>query len=362
VKHRLVHLLVCVCLSIMMLGITAVAAPREKNVKKADDLKTTQVKTHEVIKTPLEIPVGIFVTSIYGLNFAGERYSVVFWVWATYHPQQIKAVTTGGHDYVFLDHIEIVNAQERKLSPTEQYIVNHPDGSQYVIGKFAATLNQNWDVSHFPFDKQILRIVIESVELDSKVLKFVPDVKNSLVSNDFSLNGWRISPLQLESLIYQYPTTFGIEDSTKGMFSRLVVEIPIERNGLRLFLTIFLGFFISYVIIITLTMLDKEMLSNKISLIMTALFATVGNKHIIDSYFPTQTAFSLSDLVQVTTFIIVTMGLINTVIVIKLIKNGKETLATRLDYLAFILIAPTYPIVIATGVYFALTGNLKILQ
>lgn len=354
-KQRLVHLLIYLCLGIL-LATTAVAAPREKNAKKAEDHKTTPVKTQEVIKTPLEIPVGIFVTSIYGLNFAGERYSVVFWAWATYHPQQIKTVT-GGHDYVFLDHIEIVNAQERKLSPTEQYIVNHPDGSQYVIGKFAATLNQNWDVSHFPFDKQTLKIVIESVELDSNILKFVPDVKNSLVSNDFSLNGWRIAPIQLKNFIYQYPSTFGIEDSTKGMFSRLVVEIPIERNGLRLFLTIFLGFFISYVIIITLVMLDKEMLSNKISLIMTALFATVGNKHIIDNYFPTQTTFSLSDLIQIATFIIVAMGLINTVIVIRLIKNGKETFAGRLDYLTFILIAPTYPTVIAIGVYLALTAT-----
>jgi hypothetical protein len=177
------------------------------------------------------------------------------------------------------------------------------------------------------------------------------------VSNDFSLNGWRISPLQLESLIYQYPTTFGIEDSTKGTYSRLIVKIPIERNGLRLFLTVFLGFFISYVIIITLVMLDKDMLSNKISLIMTALFATVGNKHIIDNYFPTQTAFSLSDLIQVATFIIVAVGLINTVTVIKLVKNGRETFANRLDYLTFILIAPTYPIVIAAGVYLALTAS-----
>jgi hypothetical protein len=45
------------------------------------------------------------------------------------------------------------------------------------------------------------------------------------------------------------------------------------------------------------------------------------------------------------------------VTVIKLVKNGRETFANRLDYLTFILIAPTYPIVIAAGVYLALTAS-----
>jgi len=299
--------------------------------------------------------VGVFVTSIYDLDFTGEKYSAVFWVWATYDPEIFGDVVEG--EYVFFDRIEIVNAQEKNLSPTEQYVIDNPDGSQYAIAKFSATLNQNWEVRHFPFDRQMLRIKIESVGIDCSTIHFVPDLENSLVSSDFSLSGWKISPIQLEGLAYEYPSTFGDPNGAKGVYPRMLVSVPLEREGARIFVTAFLGFFVAYIIIAMLVILDKEMLSDRLSLIMTALFAAIGNKYTIDFFFPTQVHFSLSDLIQVATFAIVAVGLINTVIIIRLVKLGRDELARKLDRWVFMVVTPAYPMIVLAGVYAALIAK-----
>lgn len=304
---------------------------------------------------PYEIAVGVFVTSIYDMDFVGESYSTVFWIWATYDPKQLSEITEG--EYIFFDRIEIVNAQEKNLDPTEQYVVDNPDGSQYAIAKFSATLNQNWDVRHFPFDRQMLEITIESVGMDYSQIYFVPDLENSLVSSDFSLSGWKISPIQLKGLPYVYPSTFGDQNGVRGVYPRMLVSVPLERAGARIFVTAFLGFFVAYIIIAMLIVLDKEMLSDRLSLIMTALFAAIGNKYTIDFFFPTQVYFSLSDLIQVATFAIVAVGLINTVITIRLIKLGYDELARKLDRWVFMIVTPAYPLIVLVGVYAALRAT-----
>lgn len=310
-----------------------------------------QENTSAQQSAPYEIPVGIFVTSLYDLNFANNKYSITAWIWATYDPKRLI------DGYAFFDRIEIVNAREWSLSPTEHFIINNPDGTQRSMTKFTAVINQDWDIHYFPFDKQHLHIVIESVELDSTAITFVPDVKNSSVSEDFSLSSWHISPIQLKAIDYEYPTTFGDTSGIKGVYPRIIINIPIERQGFRIFITTFLGFFISYIVISVLVAFDKDMFASRISLILSALFAAVGNKYTTDFLFPPHPGFSLSDLVQVTTFAIVVMGLVNTVIVLKLAKTGHVEFAYKLDLWVAIITTPIYPIIILTGIYFALTAT-----
>jgi hypothetical protein len=350
-RGRILYLLICTGVFLAMLSMLSV--PANAAGGQSPDKMSVLRDDHE--GPPYDIRVGVFVTSIYDMDFVGESYSAVFWIWATYDPVKLGEIVEG--EYIFFDRIEIVNAQEKNLSPTEQYLVDNPDGSQYAIAKFSATLNQNWDVRHFPFDRQMLNITIESVGLDCSDIYFVPDLENSLVSNDFRLSGWKISPIQLKGLAYVYPSTFGDPHDVRGVYPRLLVSVPLEREGGRIFITAFLGFFVAYIIIAMLVVLDKEMLSDRLSLIMTALFAAIGNKYTIDFFFPTQVHFSLSDLIQVATFAIVAVGLINTVIIIRLTKLGREELARKVDRWIFVVVTPVYPIIVLMGVYAALKAT-----
>jgi len=319
-------------------------------VKAKGTASTRNTKT--AIEAPIQIPVGIFVTSIYGIDFRSEQYTVTFWLWATFPTEAMKEVAGG--DYIPFNTIEIVNAQNKTISPTDQYIIpNLEDGTTYAIAKFTATIIQHWDVRNFPFDQQNLNLIIESVGIQSNMINFIPDTQNSLVSEELKISGWTIEDLQLDTLNYAYKSTFGDPSGQIGNYPRVVAKIPVKRIGFRLFINSFLGFFIAYVIISLTYFVD---LDSRIGLTMTAIFAAVGNKYTIDTYFPNQSAFSLSDLIQICSFGMIALGIVTTIISIRLKNKEQFAQAKKIDRLAQIVLVPAYIIVIATGVLMAVQG------
>ena len=299
--------------------------------------------------TAVQIPVGIFITSVYGIDFRFEQYTVTFWLWSTFPTETMKEML--GEDYIPFNTIEIVNAQTKSISPTDQYVIPDPEtGNTYAIAKFTATINQHWDVRDFPFDRQNLSIVIESVGIQSNTINFVPDTQNSLVSEELKLNGWIIDQLKLNAFNYEYLSTFGDPSGQIGNYPRIVAEVPLKRIGFRLFINSFLGFFIAYIIISLIYFMDVD---SRIGLIMTAIFAAVGNKYTIDTYFPNQSAFSLSDLIQICTFGMIAIGIATTIVSMRLVKADKQEQATKIDRLSQFILIPAYIIVIAIGTFLA---------
>lgn len=295
----------------------------------------------------IEIPVGIYITSLYALDIPEKKFTVSAWIWSTYDPARLP------EDYRFYNKIEITNARSWEIIENENFTIKNSDGTVHTMTKFTADINQNWDVKYFPFDKQNVTINIESIELDSKQIKFVPDTANSMVSDELQLSGWTIAPIQIRSFDYKYPTTFGIQSGAKGIYPRMSFVIPIERNGTRIFWTYFLGFFVSYIIICLLYFFSGELIESRVGLIMTALFACVGNKYTIDLLLPSNDVFTLSDLIQVASFIIVGIGLLSSVMLVVLMKRGAEHLAHKIDFAITWVVTIAYPAVILYGVMVA---------
>ena len=330
-----------ICLSFV--AVLAMAFSMPSQVEAAGQLN------FQAANDAIQIPVGIFVTSIHGVDFRSEQYTVTFWLWSTFPTEKMREILGG--DYVPFNAIEVVNAQSKTISPTDQYII--PDdaaGTTYAIAKFTTTINQHWDVRDFPFDRQSLKIIIESVGIQSNTINFVPDTKDSLISEELNLSGWIIEDLQLNAINYEYLSTFGDPSGQMGNYPRIEAEIPIKRIGFRLFINSFLGFFIAYVIISLIYFMDVD---SRIGLIMTAIFAAVGNKYTIDTYFPNQSAFSLSDLIQICTFGMIAAGIVTTIFSMRLFKAGKHEQAAKIDRLAQFTLIPMYIIIIVAGTIMA---------
>ncbi|GAA6135365.1 hypothetical protein NBRC116188_21550 [Oceaniserpentilla sp. 4NH20-0058] len=297
----------------------------------------------------VEIPVGLYVTSLYDLDMAEKKYTITAWIWSTYDPQLMPK------DFKFFNRIEITNARNWAILETENFTIDNPDGTKHSMTKFTAEVNQDWDLTYFPFDKQFITLNIESVELDSTFMKYVPDTENSMLSDNLDLIGWYVKPIQVRSFDYKYPTTFGLQSGAKGVYPRISVVIPMERDGTRMFWTYFLGFFVSYVIISILYFFNRTSLDSRVGLIMSALFACVGNKYTIDILLPSNSVFTLSDLIQIATFFIVGVGLLSSVMILQLMKWERKELAYKIDFAITMLVIVGYPSIIAYGVLEALS-------
>lgn len=295
----------------------------------------------------IKIPVGIYITSLYDLDIPAKKFTVSAWIWSTYDPALLP------EDYKFYNKIEITNARTWSIIENENFSINNSDGTVHTMTKFTAEINQDWDVKYFPFDKQDMTIHIESIELDSKQIEFVPDTVNSMVGDELTLSGWSILPIEIRAFDYKYPTTFGIQSGAQGIYPRMSFVVPVERNGTRIFWTYFLGFFVSYIIICILYFFTGELIESRVGLIMTALFACVGNKYTVDLLLPSNDVFTLSDLIQVASFIIVGIGLLSSVLIVVLVKKGAQALAQRIDFFITWGVTLGYPAAILIGVLMA---------
>lgn len=113
-------------------------------------------------EAPEKIKVGLFITNLFDINFARRDVEAQFWIWfnhadAAFDPQK---------------SIEIVNA--RSATTMSSYRTNVAGGGFWDQVKFSAVLQQNWKVANYPFDRQRMKIVIESAEADARKLQFIP--------------------------------------------------------------------------------------------------------------------------------------------------------------------------------------------
>lgn len=148
---------------------------------------------------PREVTVGVYVSSLHGLDFARETFRTTFWMWATHDNPAFRPATD----------LEIVNAQTIQVE--KEYRETLPNGRITDMIKIQAVLNQRWDVRHFPFDDQRASIIVESVGGDATRLRLVPDTRNSVVEPSLHITGWEMGPLVLSVGDFLYRTNFGIE-------------------------------------------------------------------------------------------------------------------------------------------------------
>lgn len=291
---------------------------------------------------PREVTVGVYVASLHGLDFARETFRTTFWLWATHDDPAFQPATD----------LEVVNAQTIQVE--KQYREALPNGRFTDMIKVQAVLNQRWDVQDYPFDRQRPSIVVESVGADAARLRLVPDTRNSLVEPSLQITGWAKGVLALDATEFLYRTNFGIEDAGHTAYSRLTASVAIERHGVRIFFTAFVGFFVAAALMLLVsgtgaveTVRRAVGLRPRLGLATAAVFASVGNKYVLDASLPFGGSFSLADVIELATFAMIAFVLLVAVIAEWADAQDRPDLASRVSWIG---------VVTFVAVQFGLTG------
>ena len=274
--------------------------------------------TASFAKGPDTVRVGVYIISVHDINFHDKEYTVRFWMWFLYK----------NPDFDFSKQLDIVNA--KTIDPPEG-IIDSIDGKAWVMMKMKCVMKENWMVHDFPFDKQHLRAEIENSILDKTVLIFEPDKAGSKYDNKDAIDGWAIKNFKVSTRDNDYSTGFGDTRAGKDRqtFSQFIFEMDIERDAWGMFMKIFLGMYIAFLIsIISFTPHPSEM-EPRFGLPVGGLFAAVGNKYIIDSLLPESSSFTLVDTLHALTFIAIFGTLLVSAIALKQYDNGKKELCER---------------------------------
>jgi hypothetical protein len=280
---------------------------------------------------PDTVKVGAYVISLHDINFRDKEYTMRFWLWFVYD----------NPDFDFSTQLDIPNA--KTIEPPE-IIMDSLDGKAWVIMKMKCTMKEKWRVNDFPFDKQHLRVQVENTLFDNRSLVFVPDVLGSKFDKEDVLDGWTISDFNVADGTHRYETGFGGEtpDTNSQNFSTFVLEMDIDREALGLFMKIFLGMYIAF-LIAAISFIPKPWeLDPRFGLPVGGLFAAVGNKYIIDTVLPETSTFTLVDTLHTITFLGIFAILVVSAICLKLYDTGRQEACVKVNKIGSRLVITSY--------------------
>lgn len=291
---------------------------------------------------PPTVDVGMFAASVYELDFYEGTYKTIFWVWFVHDDP----------DYNPLEAIEVTNARDYEIM--ESYGRKREDGRHYVAAKMRAEINQPWDISDFPFDSQRLDIVLESVGKDARQLSFKADSANSVNGPELDLSGWSVRPIESETSVFRYNTTFGEESAERLAFPRITFTIPIQRDNPKLFFEAYIGYIIAFMMCGTIWLTTAaHMPDYRIGMILAATFAAIGNKNVLESNYPSSPTLGLEDQIEICTFLLIALSLLLAVGCERLHLSGRAVLAERMNMRGFPVLLAAYLLAFA---YFVLNA------
>lgn len=276
------------------------------------------------------VKVGVYLTTIYDLSLPENSFKTDFWIWFNFKNDSLKPLET----------MEITNAKETEFVLSS---IEKKNDINWATHKCKANVKRQWAIEDFPFDVQYLEIQAEDAESDTTALIYVPDLKNSKIDKNVKIDGWDITDFSVQSNNVTYQTTYGDPElSGTSTYPGVFIKVKIERQGLGLFFKLFIGVYVAFAISVLVFFIDPIDVDPRFGLSVGSLFASVGNKYIVDSVLPETITFTLVDKVHLLTFFFIFISLMISVKSLYWYKKGKVKMSKKIDFFAFWITVMSY--------------------
>ncbi len=148
-----------------------------------DEVKTAIAKATD---DPAKVVVGAYINDIQQLDFKSNNYAVDLYVWFRWKGADIDPSKTMEfmNRYASDDNLR----EELYDKPSEM-----PDGSLYAIIRYQGKFSTNFALENYPFDKQVLTVVMEDSLLGADKQVYVPDGTPAVTLDpEITLPGFRV--------------------------------------------------------------------------------------------------------------------------------------------------------------------------
>jgi hypothetical protein len=141
----------------------------------------------------------------------------------------------------------------------------------------------------------------------------------------------------MSSGMKSHETTFGDATMEKphSVYGTFKVKMVITFEPWWLFLKIFLGIFIAFLIAYTSFYIHANHIDSRFALSVGAIFAAIGNKYIVDSSLPESTTFTPVDILHGITLFFIFLVVASSAYALRLVK--KRNIRKRIGLIWFSL-------------------------
>lgn len=176
-----------------------------------------------------------------------------------------------------------------------------------------AQFDHNWNVRNYPFDNPQLKLQF-TAKNDSS---FVSLNQNEIIFSSFSekmenlKDGFIVNSITIKKDYFTSENDpLDVKDTRNKVLERLTFYVNLDRSGSWLYLKLFLGSFLAFVISWLVFFIPKEDFSSRIELSVGAIFGAVGNRAYVESIMPDVQVFTKADMINNTMILLIIFNII----------------------------------------------------
>ncbi len=286
---------------------------------------------------PVSVSIGYYLLNTGNINEADNTFDVELDVIVTWQDKRLAfdPAVAGTDRQVFLGPAaeafrnRIWNAQINvdnivgMIEISSQKVTLFSDGRVQIEAHANVTVRADLDYRRFPFDQQVLPIRLRSFawNRDEVVLTLNPDQTG--FDPDFLLAEWNIISVDAKSDEVLLPR------ATKP-FSRLTLNIAIDRKVGFYVWKVFLSLFIIVAISWTVFWMHREQLGRRVGVSVTGILTVIAYQFIVAGFIPRVSYLTALDKITLFSVVLIALTLVVSVVVDQ-VKARSEAAAYRID-------------------------------
>lgn len=306
---------------------------------------------NEATPPSAQIIVGAYVNDIHEVNLKSNSYPADLYIWFRWSDQNLSPIET----FEFMNlydpeaHIESTGYETPQVMET--------DGSLYNYIRHQGAFASKMPLAKYPFDRQVLRFIIEDAEYGTEAVNYVADAEKVTINNDLTLPGYRIGEPRLVIEPNPYPTAFGdLNNPETSAYSRVTVEVPISRpwqfGVFKLILPV--------LIILTCAgfalLIDPTHTEGRIGLVITSLLTLVAMQITTSTTLPEVSYLMLLDMVYIAAYAYIMFILAQVVRGSWQDAQSEIAMAVKSDKRSLTIITSAFVLILVVLLVWGLTG------
>lgn len=203
-----------------------------------------------------------------------------------------------------------------------------PDGAATLVSELHAVAEMPMKLRRFPFDRQGFQAVFEVLGLGEDRVVLVPDPATSGRSHQgVNIAQWELRDLRVAARTY-HPV---YEDGHDSGLSQIVVTLDMARRSAHMIQVVVLPLTLLVILTFSVFWMDRESLGNRMDISFIGILTVVAYQIIVSDTMPGIAYFTLMTGFLYSTYLVLAVGVIVSLVVSKLDQSGRRELGNRVD-------------------------------
>ncbi len=280
-----------------------------------------ELKERDELEFPIEVDIELFINDIQNFDTDSDRFFLRFKyaLYSKYSPNYVSQIIDSLNELTDLRetvYVDYIKSSETRINDLKYDFFEETSGHQYT-GSLEGSFYHNWDLRDYPFDNQKVKVRFKS-KLDSTIFKFK---ESKRFPSDYNKNMTGLKDgFEIENITFRndFEEDFKEIELSPTLTRKIinpigVYEILISRSGSWLFIKLFLGSFLAFIISLLIFTVPKANFESRIDLSVGAIFGAIGNKYFVESTTPAVQVLTKADIIN---NLVILMVLINVIIII----------------------------------------------